>query len=141
MLALTAPLSCRQAAYTSGRREKPFVKLGTWPNNSRSVSYIAAASPVARSSGTASMKLMPASFPSAAVASSLREAAPARIRRTATAQCLGRPFGLIVRVTFSVCPLSLRFQDVTSDGLPLGLSRRTVQFFLLSLIVTVALFA
>src|SRR4051795_12304417 len=65
MLALTAPLSCRQAAYTSGRREKPFVKLGTWPNNSRSVSYIAAASPVARSSGTASMKLMPASFPSA----------------------------------------------------------------------------
>src|SRR4051812_27908391 len=62
MLPLIAPLSCPQAAYTSGRSETPLVRLGTWPKISRSVSYISATAPVASSSAIVWMKVMSASF-------------------------------------------------------------------------------
>src|SRR5437868_13060336 len=60
MLLLIAPFSWRQAAYASGRSENAFVKLGRSPNVSRSVPYISATAPLARSSGVVSMNVMAA---------------------------------------------------------------------------------
>src|SRR5213076_3306076 len=59
---LIAPFSCLQAAYTAGRSENARVKLGRYPNPSRSVAYSSAVAPVAWSSGTVSIKAMAAPF-------------------------------------------------------------------------------
>src|SRR5947209_6209087 len=55
MPVLIAPFSCRQAAYTSGRSEKPRVKFGRNPKTASSVSYMAATGPAAAASDTDSM--------------------------------------------------------------------------------------
>src|ERR1700748_1524983 len=60
---LIAPLSCLQAAYTSGRSENAWVKFGRKPFSSRSAAYISAVAPVASSSGTVSMKVISADPP------------------------------------------------------------------------------